>query len=80
MNLALTILFLWLGMALLYVAFHPLSLETSKGAPTDILRALQNKIAGRGTSSLGESAGEVTGDLLAGGAGKLVGKAPGKTN
>lgn len=46
MNLALTILFLWLGLALLFIAFHPLSLETSKGSPSDVLRALQNSIGG----------------------------------
>jgi len=47
MNLALTILFLWIGMALLFIAFHPLSLETSKGSPGDVLRALQNSIGGK---------------------------------
>jgi len=45
MNLALSILFLWLGAALLYVAFHQLSLETAKGAPEDVIKSLQSKIA-----------------------------------
>lgn len=61
MNLALTILFLWIGLALLFVAFHPLSLEVSKGAPSDVLRAMQNAIGGKnpGSSDGGAVEGEV---------------------
>lgn len=45
MNLALTILFLWLGCALLYVAFHPLALETAAGGPQDVIHSIQSSLA-----------------------------------
>lgn len=41
MNLALAILFLWLGAALLFVAFHQLTLETAKGSPADVIKSLR---------------------------------------
>jgi hypothetical protein len=50
MQLALAILFLWAGCALLYVAFHPLDLESLTGSPGDVLRMLQTKIANAGTA------------------------------
>ncbi len=43
MNLALAILFLWMGSALLFVAFHGLKdVETALGSPTDVLSELQS--------------------------------------
>lgn len=45
MNLALTIIFLWLGCALLAVAFHPLSLESGATGPGSVISSLQAKIA-----------------------------------
>lgn len=50
MALALAILFLWLGAALLFVAFHPLKLESAKGAPADVIHSLQTSIADQGTA------------------------------
>jgi hypothetical protein len=49
-NLALAIVFLWLGCALFVVAFHPLTLESAKGAPHDVLHALQAKIAAQNSA------------------------------
>lgn len=45
MNLALAILFFWLGCALFYVAFHPLKIESSKGGVADIFKSLQTTVA-----------------------------------
>lgn len=43
MNLALAIVFLWVGGALLYVAFHGLKdVESAAGAPRDILAELRS--------------------------------------
>lgn len=42
MNLAFAIVFLWLGAALLYVAFHPLTLESSHGVPGDVVESLRS--------------------------------------
>lgn len=50
MALALSILFLWIGCALLYVAFHPLRLESAKGAPADVIHSLQTSIANQGSA------------------------------
>lgn len=50
MALALSILFLWLGAALLFVAFHPLHLESAKGAPGDVIHSLQSSIADQGSA------------------------------
>jgi hypothetical protein len=50
MNLALAIVFLWLGAALLYVAFHPLHLETAHGAPGDVVHSLQSAIQDTGSA------------------------------
>lgn len=44
MNLALAIVFLWAGAALLYVAFHPLALESATGSPSDVIHSLQSSI------------------------------------
>ena len=46
MYLALAIVFLWLGAAGLYVAFHPLTLEHAHGAPGDVVHSLGSAIAG----------------------------------
>lgn len=45
MNLALAIIFLWLGAAMLTVAFHPLSAGTST-SPAGVVDELQTKIQG----------------------------------
>lgn len=50
MALALAIVFLWLGCALLFVAFHPLHLESAKGAPADVVHSLQTSIAQQGSA------------------------------
>lgn len=50
MALALAIVFLWLGCALLFVAFHPLHLESAKGAPGDVVHSLQTSIANQGSA------------------------------
>lgn len=50
MSLALAIVLLWAGAALLFVAFHPLHLESAKGAPSDVLHSLQSSIADRGSA------------------------------
>lgn len=50
MVLALSILFLWVGAALLFVAFHPLHLESAKGAPGDVLHSLQGSLVGQGSA------------------------------
>ncbi len=46
MNFALAIIALWIGAALLAIAFHPLPLEglTGAGSPGDIIRSLQVKL------------------------------------
>lgn len=44
MALALSILFLWLGVALLFVAFHPLGGDNLTGKPADALTSLQTAI------------------------------------
>lgn len=46
MDLALSILFLWIGAALLFVAFHQLSLETGKGSPGDVFKSLRAGMTG----------------------------------
>lgn len=51
MDLALAILFLWIGGALLFVAFHPLDLEGVSGTPSDVLKSLQTKIGGAGVAA-----------------------------
>jgi hypothetical protein len=50
MNLALAIVFLWTGCALLYVAFHPLAVESGRGSPAEVLRGLQTKVANEGSA------------------------------
>jgi hypothetical protein len=50
MALALAILFLWLGAALLFVAFHPLKLESLHNAPSDVVHSLQTSIADQGSA------------------------------
>lgn len=50
MALALSIAFLWLGCALLFVAFHPLHLESAKGAPADVIHSLQTTIGDQGSA------------------------------
>lgn len=44
MNLALAILFLWLGAALLTVAFHPVNVYSSHGAVGDVVRNLSDRV------------------------------------
>jgi len=46
--LALAILFLWLGSALLFVAFHPLGGDDLKGKPGDVVTSLQASITNAG--------------------------------
>lgn len=43
MNLALAIVFLWMGCALLTVAFHPLG-DGAAGSPQGVFTTLQQKI------------------------------------
>lgn len=50
MNLALAIIFLWLGCALLFVAFHPLQVEGGVSGPRTILRSLQAAVSGQGSA------------------------------
>lgn len=52
MNLALMIVFFWLGCALLTVAFHPLG--GSAGSPQDVFSTLQERIGSK-TSAYSES-------------------------
>lgn len=43
MNLALAIIFLWLGAALMFVAFHGIKdVEHAVGAPADVLAELRS--------------------------------------
>lgn len=44
MTLALAILFLWMGGALLFVAFHPLGGDDLLGHPADALVSLRSAI------------------------------------
>lgn len=44
MRLALAILFLWLGGALLFVAFHPLGGDSLTGTPGDALISLRSAV------------------------------------
>ena len=44
MRLALAILFLWLGGALLFVAFHPLGGDNLSGTPGDALISLRSAV------------------------------------
>lgn len=48
MNLALMIVFLWLGCALLTVAFHPLT--GTAGGPMDVIKTLQDKIGAQSSA------------------------------
>lgn len=50
MNLALAIIFLWLGVALMFVAFHPLSLESATGAPGDVVKSLRTEMQKSGNA------------------------------
>lgn len=45
MNLALAIVFLWAGAALLFVAFHPLRIEAGESGPHQVLHSLQSSVA-----------------------------------
>jgi hypothetical protein len=45
MMLALSILFLWLAAALLFVAFHPLGGDDLKGRPSDVITSIKSSIA-----------------------------------
>lgn len=48
MNLPLMIVFLWLGCALLAIAFHPLTGTT--GAPGDVIKTLQDRIGAQSSA------------------------------
>lgn len=55
MRLALAIVFLWLGGALLYVAFSGMAKDNSKseslqGKPSDVVQTLQDTIAAHGNA------------------------------
>lgn len=65
------IFFLWLGCALMYVAFHPLQVEGSADGPRSILRSLQAAISGQ-DSAFGAAAGAAGGGVV-GGLGGLAG-------
>jgi hypothetical protein len=54
MNLALAIVFLWLGCALLFVAFHPLG-DNATGSPQGVFTTLQGKIKQAGTAQNAEA-------------------------
>jgi hypothetical protein len=43
MQLALMIVFFWLGCALLAIAFHPLG-STETGSPTDVWATIQQRV------------------------------------
>lgn len=53
MNLALAIVFLWLGCALLTVAFHPLG-DGAAGSPQGVFATLQSKINQTGNAQTAE--------------------------
>ncbi|MFL6116741.1 MAG: hypothetical protein ACJ786_36105 [Catenulispora sp.] len=44
MLLALAIVFLWMGGALLFVAFHPLGGEDLSGKPSDAVQSIKSAI------------------------------------
>lgn len=48
MNLALAIVFFWIGCALLAVAFHPLS--GSVGGPQDVFTTLQKRVGAQNSA------------------------------
>jgi hypothetical protein len=48
MNLALAIVCLWVGAALLWVAFHPLQVEAGESGPHQVLQSLQAAVVNRG--------------------------------
>lgn len=54
MNLALAIVFLWAGGALLFVAFHPLKLESGTPGPHQAVQSLQAAIANRSSAYEGQ--------------------------
>jgi hypothetical protein len=54
MNLALAIVFLWIGCALLTVAFHPLG-DNAAGSPLGVFQTLQGKIGQQSSAYAGES-------------------------
>lgn len=47
MNLALAIVLLWTGAALLFVAFHPLQVEQGQAGPHQVLHSLQASVVGQ---------------------------------
>lgn len=51
MDLALAIIFLWLGAALLFVAFHPLSGESGSDTPGGVIKSIQADISKSNPSS-----------------------------
>lgn len=57
MNLALGIVFLWIGCILLTIAFHQLPLEnlslTGRGKPGDVVRAVQATLAKKAQTGTG---------------------------
>lgn len=54
MNLALAIVCLWLGGALLFVAFHPLKVESGESGPHQVLHSLQAAVAGKDSAYEGQ--------------------------
>lgn len=50
MNLALAIVFLWLGAALLTVAFHPVNVYSDHGSAGDAVRNLSDRIGQAGSA------------------------------
>lgn len=54
MNLALAIVCLWAGGALLFVAFHPLQIESGSSGPHQVLHSLQSSVASRSSAYEGQ--------------------------
>jgi hypothetical protein len=53
-NLALAIVCLWAGGALLFVAFHPLQVEQGSAGPHQVLQSLQATVANKNSAYEGQ--------------------------
>lgn len=54
MNLALAIVCLWVGAALMFVAFHPLKVEAGQSGPHQVVQSLQAAIATKSSAYEGQ--------------------------
>lgn len=45
MDLALAIIFLWMGAACLVIAFHPLNLESGATGPSAVIKSIQADVS-----------------------------------